>query len=238
MSRRRFFVDSVSGGLAELRGEDAHHLSRVLRAEPGQQYEICDRQSVWLAEIVDAAPGRVVFRTIEELTPPALPVSVTIYAALVKFDRFEWMIEKATELGVERITPVEAARSEKGLFEASAKRRERWLRIVAEAGRQSRRVRPPEILPAIGFPDALKAVARFRYLLDEECAPPLSRALPAERSASDQIAILVGPEGGWTAREREAAAEAGWQPASLGPTIVRAETAAIAATAILINAFL
>jgi 16S rRNA (uracil1498-N3)-methyltransferase len=238
LARRRFFVDAVSGGTAELRGDDAHHLARVLRAEPGQQYEICDQHSVWLAEIVEAAPDRIIFRTVEELKPPPLPVRIAIYAALVKFDRFEWMIEKAAELGVERIIPVEAARSEKGLLQASLKRTERWSRIAREASRQSRRVQPPEIELAISFAAALGCDTPLRYFLEEETAPTLLRVLPAERGPSDSVAVLVGPEGGWTDREREHAAARGWEAVSLAPTILRAETAAIAAAAILINAWI
>jgi len=227
----------VSGNTAELRGDDAHHLARVLRAEPGQQYEICDQHSVWLAEIVEAAPGRIIFRTLEELSPPPLPVRIAIYAALVKFDRFEWMIEKAAELGVERIVPVEAGRSEKGLVQASAKRMERWIRIAREASRQSRRVQPPEIEPAITFASALACDIPLRYFLEEETAPPLMRVIPSVRTSSDRLAVLVGPEGGWTGRERESAA-AEWEAVSLAPTVLRAETAAIAAAAILLNAWM
>jgi 16S rRNA (uracil1498-N3)-methyltransferase len=228
----------VSGGTAELRGDDAHHVARVLRAEPGQQYEICDQQSVWLAEVVEAAPDRIIFRTVEELKPPSLPVRIAIYAALVKFDRFEWMLEKAAELGVERIVPVESARSEKGLLQAAAKRTERWTRIAREASRQSRRVQPPEIEPAISFASALSCDPRLRYFLEEETAPPLLGVIPAERASSDRIAVLVGPEGGWTDREREGAAARGWEAVSLAPTILRAETAAIAAAAVLMNAWM
>ena len=227
----------MSGGIAELRGDDAHHLARVLRAEPGQRYEICDQHSVWLAEIIEASPDRIIFRTLEDLKPPPPPVKIAIYAALVKFDRFEWMIEKAAELGVERIIPVEAGRSEKGLLQASAKRMERWTRIAREASRQSRRVQPPDIASAISFGTALVCDAPLRYFLEEEAATPLVRVIPPGRTSSDCVAVLVGPEGGWTDRERESAA-AGWEAASLAPTILRAETAAIAAAAILMNAWM
>ncbi len=230
-------MEAVAGDVAELRGEDAHHLARVLRAEPGQRYEICDRHSVWLAEIVEAAPGRILFRTVEELKAAPLPVAITIYAALVKFDRFEWMIEKAAELGAHRIVPVEAERSEKGLYQASARRSERWRKIALEASRQSRRVEPPEILEAVKFGSALEAAAPLRYFLEEETAPPLASLLHSDRATSDTVAVLVGPEGGWTARERELATVR-WRSVSLAPTILRAETAAIAAAAILMNAWM
>src|SRR5215469_8294921 len=130
MAKRRFFVEAIRGGTAELHGDEARHLTRVLRAEAGQRYEITDSQAAWLAEIAEARGDRVVFRVIEPVESPEMPVQITLLAALIKFDRFEWMIEKATELGVERIVPFEAARTEKGLLEASAKRTQRWKRIA------------------------------------------------------------------------------------------------------------
>src|ERR1700722_2314699 len=105
--RRRFFVDEVRDGQAALDGDDARHLTRVLRVEPGQRYEISDNRDVYLAEIETAHKGRVVFRTLEKLEAPAAGVRSILCAALVKFDRFEWMIEKATELGVAEIVPLE-----------------------------------------------------------------------------------------------------------------------------------
>ena len=224
--------------MAELRGDEARHLSRVLRAEAGQRYEISDNRSAYLAEIAEARGDRVLFRVLETLEPPALPVRVTVLAALVKFDRFEWMIEKATELGAERIVPVESARSEKGLFEASQKRAERWIRIARESSQQSRRVCAPEILPAVRFERCLEEEAECRLFLDEETAPPLLRALPANRSAADRVAVLAGPEGGWTAAERESALAAAWRPVSLGPLILRAETAVASALSVILNTWL
>jgi 16S rRNA (uracil1498-N3)-methyltransferase len=238
LARRRFFVDAVRGDTAELRGEDARHLARVLRAEEGQLYEVSDNRCAYLARIEEAGGGRVLFRLVEplETTPP--PVRVTLCAALIKFDHFEWIVEKATELGVERILPVGAARSEKGLFEASAKRRERWTRIAREAAQQSRRTHLPEILPAVRFETSLAAEAGCRYFLEESAAPPLLRLLPAVRAATDRVALLVGPEGGWTEAERGLAASAGWQAASLGPGVLRAETAVAAALGIVNAAWL
>ena len=231
-------MDAVRGGIAELHGEEARHLTRVLRVEPGQRFEISDNQSAYLAEIEEARGQRVVFRVVEPLDSPAIPLRLTLCAALIKFDRFEWMIEKATELGVERIQPVEAARSERGLFEASRKRSERWIRIARESSQQSRRVRVPEILPAVRFESSLQTTADYRFFLDESEAPSLLKSLPAERPHGSTAAILIGPEGGWTDTERRSAGAAGWQPASLGPQILRAETAATAALAILVNAWL
>ena len=237
-------MDAVRDGTAELRGDEARHLARVLRAEPGQRYEISDNRAAYLAEIAEVRGDRIVFRALQPIDTPEPPVRVTLCAALIKFDRFEWMVEKATELGVERILLVETARSEKGLFEASRKRAERWERIARESSQQARRWRVPQISPAVRFPRCLAEEAGCRYFLTEAeagaeaTAPPLWRALPARRLSSDRVALLVGPEGGWTGEERRAAAEAGWQAVSLGPQVLRAETAAAAALAIVANAWM
>jgi len=237
VARRRFFVDEIRSGVAELRGDDARHLTRVLRAEPGQQYEISDGQAAYLAEIAEARGDRVAFRVVEPVASAEPPVSITLLAALIKFDRFEWIIEKATELGVERIQPVQAARTEKGLFDASRKRVERWARIAHEAGQQSRRLRAPEILPSVRFASALTETADYRYFLEESLAPGLLKQLPEARTAHQSVALLVGPEGGWTDEERHLAADSGWTPASLGPQILRAETAAVAGIAVTVSAW-
>ena len=229
-------MDAIRGGSAELRGEEARHLTRVLRVEAGQQFEISDNQQAWLAEVVEARSERVVFRTVEPISAPPPPARITLCPALVKFDRFEWMVEKATELGVERIVPFEASRTEKGLFEASRKRLERWQRIARESSQQSRRARLPEISPAVPFAAALKEQAAHHYFLDEGEAPPLLREIPEEHQ--ETVAIITGPEGGWTDAEREAARSAGWTVASLGPTVLRAETAVCAALAVVQNAWL
>ncbi len=162
--------------------------------------------------------------------PPRPPLPpVTLFAALFKFDRFEWLIEKATELGVHRIVPVETARSDSGLFAAAPKRSERWRRIARESAQQCRRVAAPEIgdairLAAVAFP------GRRIRLEERPGSPNLWDCLqPGDPS---EVAILLGPEGGWTNPERDRLDAAGWQPATLGSTILRAETAGIAALAI------
>lgn len=232
MARRRFFVGEITEGQAELQAEEAHHLVRVLRAEVGQKFEISDTRSVWLAEIAEVAPKRVVFRVLEAVESREMPVRIVLYASLIKFDRFEWMVEKATELGAAEIVPVAAERSEKGLLEAARKRVERWRRIARESSQQSRRTSVPEIRDPQRLAPAVAQAEGFRYRLEEEPgAAPLAAALPRDRAEGDRAALLIGPEGGWTAAER--ASLAGWLPVSLGPQILRSETAALAALAVL-----
>lgn len=233
MARRRFFVDRIQDGRAALHGQDAHHLARVLRAEPGQRYEITDGATLWLAEIELAEPRQVIFRVVEPLDPgPELP-PIILVAALIKFDRFEWMLEKVTELGVKTVIPVAAARSESGLFEAARKRVERWRKIARESSQQSRRVRVPQIRDAVRLAEALRQPFAHKITLEENPgAPPLLHAARSWDRTSG-LALCIGPEGGWTDSERAAMQQHGWLPASLGSTVLRAETAAIAAAAIL-----
>jgi 16S rRNA (uracil1498-N3)-methyltransferase len=237
--RRRFFVDEVRNGQARIAGDEARHLTRVLRVEAGQRYEISDNRSVYLAEIETARKESVVFRTLEKLPEPPTSVRIELYAALIKFDRFEWIVEKATELGVTEIVPVEATRSDRGLEKAAGKRVERWRRIALEASQQSRRAILPEIAEPVLLNDAIARTASYRYALDENPgAVPLLQALPALRAAQDTVAILTGPEGGWTDEERASFTAAGWTPVSVGPLILRAETAVVAALAVISQAWL
>lgn len=233
MARRRFFVDTIRNGTAELAGDEARHLTQVLRVEAGQLYEISREGDVFLAEVEVARKQHVVFRVREQLPPEPPPPPVTLLAALIKFERLELLIEKATELGVGVIGFVKAERSEKGLEQGAAKRATRWQRIVQEASEQSRRARMPDLLPPATMREALKTTAARRLVLDEQRqGQPILEALDGS-TAETSVALLVGPEGGWPEHEREAARNAGWTAVSLGPTVLRAETAAIAALAVL-----
>ncbi len=236
--RRRFFVDEVRNGHAHIDGEHARHLTNVLRVEVGQKYEVSDNLNVYLAEIESARKSDVVFKTLEKL-PQELPrVRIVLYAALVKFDHFEWMIEKTTELGVSEIVPVIAIRTERGLDRAAEKRVERWRRIALEASQQSRRAHLPEIAEAVPFASVVNVEIEHRYVLDEEGGIPLAKALPQERHADNSVGLLVGPEGGWTEAERAQFVATGWTRVSMGPLILRAETAAIAAVSVISGGWL
>lgn len=235
MARRRFFVPAVSRGAAEITGDDAEHLVRVLRAEVGDIYEISDNERVWLAEVETARKSIVVFRCVEQLPDDASAATLILVPALFKFDRFEWLVEKATELGVAEIHPFTAVRTEKGLGEASHKRRARWERLGVEASQQSRRAHLPLIEETAVFKQALAVEASVRLMLDEDpAAPPIVGSVPPEneRELADRVALLLGPEGGWVPEEKAAAASAGWKPVSLGPGVLRAETAGMAGLAV------
>jgi len=237
MARRRFFVPEVRRGAAELSGQDADHLVRVLRVEAGQVFELSDNQNVYLAEVESARKSGVVFRVVEQLPVAAMPVHTMLLASLIKFERFEWLVEKATELGVSAIQPIESVRTERGLAQASRKRTSRWERIAREASEQSRRARLPEIAAVQRFDQALDTSADVRLFLDEGPAEPILHVLPAARKAQDRVALLLGPEGGWTEEERQKAVAHAWRACSLGTTVLRAETAAAASLAIVLAAW-
>jgi 16S rRNA (uracil1498-N3)-methyltransferase len=214
-----------------MEGDAAHHLGRVLRAEAGQLYELSDGRQIWLGRVSSVARDRVEFALVEELPARRSSVDVTLLLAVVKFDAFEWAIEKATELGVNAIVPLAAARSEKALLSAAAKRAERWKKILVEASQQSRRLSVPS-LGALTRPEQSFAQQEeeLKLLLSErQDAPPLRTLLEGQKSSN--VVIAIGPEGGWTHKELESAAQSGFQQVSLGNLILRTETAAIAALA-------
>lgn len=234
MARRRFFVPEIRRGRAELAGADAEHLVRVLRVEQGQIFELSDNRDVYLAEIESARKAEVAFRILEKLPALVPTVEITLFASLIKFDRFEWLVEKATELGALAIVPVESVRSERGLAAASAKRLARWEKIALEASQQSRRAHLPRLEKTIRFRDALQFQPELRLFMDESAAAePILKAVAAAPRASNHVGLLLGPEGGWTDEERQQAIDVGWRPCSLGGTILRAETAAAAALAVI-----
>ena len=231
MTRRRWIADQVSGNRATLVGEHAAHLARVLRAQAGQELDIAAEGVLRRGRIVSVSPERVEFELGEELaaTPAA---HVTLALAIFKFDRMEWAIEKCTELGVARIVPFSARRSEPRLAAAAVKRVERWRRIAREAAEQARRLAPPEIAGPVKLRDVLALPGKLRILLSEAETAVSLREVCGAGAAGSHMALAIGPEGGWTNEELQAFAEVGWKSASLGPTILRAETAAIAAVAV------
>lgn len=244
MTRRRWIADTWTSTTAALTGEQADHLARVLRAEPGQIYDVVAGGFLHRAEIVSVRsatgnhPAEVLFSLHEELeSDSALPIHVLL--AIFKFDHMEWAIEKATELGVARITPVLARRTEKHLGQAAAKRVERWRRIALEASKQSRRTTIPEIADPVPVKAALdQATSPVRILLSETeqvttIASAVKQLTVAAQDAELTHALAIGPEGGWTHEEMALFTQHGWQHVTLGARILRAETAAIAAIAIL-----
>lgn len=233
MTRRRWIADEISGNRAVLTGDHAAHLVRVLRARIGQEFDIASDSAVRRGRIVYISDARVEFELGEEV-PAVVPFSITLLLAIFKFDRLEWAIEKCIELGVAGIVPVIAQRTDAHLAAASAKRLERWRRIATQAAEQSRRPMAAEIANPVKLRDAINVGAGLRVVLSESEREVQLRDLLAS-SQEQELALAVGPEGGWTDDELHQFEETGWRSGSLGSTVLRAETAAIAATAIAIS---
>jgi len=242
MTQRRWIADEVSGDTAALVGEHAAHLARVLRAEVGQEFEIAAGGEVRRGTITTISYDRVEFaldtqRRHRPRSKPFFAPQITLALAIFKFDRMEWAIEKCTEIGVARIIPVIARRTDAHLASAAVKRHERWQRLVRQAAEQSRRAAPPEIavpvklqeLPGVLPTGELTCVV----LAESEEDTRLGDVLQSKPS---EVVLAIGPEGGWASGELAWFLETGWVAASLGDTILRAETAAIVATALALEA--
>jgi len=234
MTRRRWIAEEFSGNQAALTGAHADHLVRVLRAQVGQEFDIAAGAMVRRGRVTAIRDGRVEFALGEEVPTVTMP-DVTLLLAIFKFDRMEWAIEKCTELGVSGIVPVIARRTDAHLAAAAAKRSDRWRRLALQAAEQSRRTTPPEIAAPIKLQDAVNGPAgALRIVLAESEKQALLRDVLASQQG-EEIALAVGPEGGWAEDELQVFQKAEWISASLGDTILRAETAAIAAAAIVFS---
>ncbi len=242
MTRRRWIAEHWDEATATIEGAQAEHLARVLRAEPGMEADVVAGGRVFHAEVAAVSKtgeaSEVRFNLVAELdADPALPV--TLVMAVYKFDRMEWAIEKATELGVAAIAPVIARRTEKHLAQAAEKRAERWRRIAREASQQARRSDVPLIHEPVDLAErARAATGAARIVLAEQertttLRHAIEEAIDAAKEEMPTLEIAIGPEGGWAPAEEALFDANGWRATSLGPRILRAETAAIAALAVL-----
>jgi 16S rRNA (uracil1498-N3)-methyltransferase len=229
MTRRRWIADRVEGDRAFLLGSNANHLFRVLRVKVGQEFDVAANGVLRFAKVVFASHDQVEFELGAEVESAALP-QITVYLSIFKFDRFEWALEKLTELGVSHVVPMIAQRTEEHLAKAAAKRVERWRKIARESSQQARRVAPPEIAEPVALKKAIAEAQGSRIVLSEaEEGVSLKSALA---DSTLPLAMAFGPEGGWSDTELELFHASGWMAASLGHTILRAETASIAAVAV------
>lgn len=238
MTRRRWIADRWDEATAQIEGAQAAHLVRVLRAEPGREYDVVAGGHVWHSVVASISPEVVRFNLLVEISAePALPVSLVL--SVFKFDRMEWVIEKATELGVARILPAIARRTEKHLAQSAEKRVERWRRLAHEAAQQSRR----SDIPVVGEVAPLKNIlandtsAVHLVLAEQERTTTLRHAICEQLDKAvdeaPEFSLAIGPEGGWTPEEEALFDSSGWHAVSLGPRILRAETAAISALSVL-----
>lgn len=242
MTRRRWIAEHWDEATATIVAAQAEHLARVLRARPGMKADVVAGGRVFHAEIAavtqEGAGSEVRFNLLGEAqAEPALPV--TLVLSVYKFDCMEWAIEKATELGAAAIAPVIARRTDKHLAHAADKRVERWRRIAHEAAQQSRRGDVPPIEAPRQLAERVRAQSSaHRIVLAEQERATTLRSLvdEAAEATGDKMPVLeiaIGPEGGWAPEEESLFEANGWRAATLGPRILRAETAAIAALAVI-----
>jgi len=221
----------------------ARQLARVLRLQPGAQIEVLDSQgNACLVEIVSLSPragsGRVLARRAVESEPA---VRLTLYQCSLKADKFEWVLQKGTELGVSRFVPVISRRSIVRPASALRRKYERWRTIIREAAEQSGRGRLPDLADPLAFIQALESAPGCRLLPyegadDEPPAPGLGDAVREQCIAPPPaVSLLIGPEGGFEPAEIDQARAAGWTIATLGPRILRAETAALATVSVIMD---
>jgi len=235
MPRRRFFVPHglEQNGIAVLTPDQAHHLRTVLRLRAGDEVELFDGAGLSYSGSIQYRGAEIQIGPLRVIQHPEVPGNeLVLAAALIKPDRFEWILQKGTELGVERFLPLVTTFSTVRIPQAGlAARMDRWQRIVREACKQSRRV----TIPRVHFPVPLEALltapeyaTHARFLLHQKA----TERLDARLQAGNQVLLCVGPEGGWDAAELHAAEDAGYRTVNMGTRVLRAETAALAALAI------
>lgn len=228
----------------QLVGAEHHYLSRVLRLEVGDKVMLLDGKGQTLAtRIAQLRSDAVELETLSLETKAASPYAepaVTLYMAHLKGERHDLVMQKATELGARRIVTLHCRRSVPAfLADRSNRRLERWMRIVRAAAQQCRRADLPEVSAPLDFAEGMQlaaARAAQRLLLYEGPAPGMRSVLAELCPPAAEIDLLIGPEGGFEADEIAAAIAAGFVPCSLGPRILRAETAALAALAVVLSA--
>lgn len=237
MTRRRWIAEHWDEATASIVGAQAEHMARVLRAEAGMEADVVAGGHVFHAEVAAVSPEEVRFNLIAELdADPALPITVVL--SISKFDRMEWVVEKATELGVARLAPVVARRTDKHLAEAAVKRVSRWRRIAHESAKQARRSDVPEVCDPVPLSQYVRnAASATRIVLAEQertttLRAALNEIMNGTGSEMPALEIAIGPEGGWAPDEEALFDASGWRAVSLGPRILRVETAAISALAV------
>jgi 16S rRNA (uracil1498-N3)-methyltransferase len=236
MALRRFYIppESIQDDAAQLPADQVHHLRDVLRIQPDDTVEIFDGAGNGYSGDVEFRGAEVFICRLKSLPSQSSPIRLILAGALIKPAKFEWVLEKATELGVDEILPLKTRFSDIRIPDDKiADRLNRWDRIVKEASKQCRRFASPRVHPPRNFEDFLAAeeFLNCKRILFYEKSPNLWQ--PDSEIIQGNVVLCVGPEGGWEDREIELAAKSGCKIVGLGSLILRAETAAIAAIAIL-----
>lgn len=238
---RRFAIapGAQPGDRVPLSAEESAHALRVLRLQPGDAVELLDGQGARFAGAIETAmQGGAVVRVGERLPDAEPPARLTLYMGLPKFDKLDFIVQKATELGARCVVPVRMERSVVKLDAREAeKRRERLERIALEAAKQCGRAAPPEIVAPLSWKDALPRMGAHALMLMpwEEAHGTRLGDVCAEAPDARDIGLLIGPEGGISAREAQQVCASGGRAVTLGPRILRAETAALASVTLILH---
>ncbi len=235
----RCVVDVVTppavGDSVYLSGVESDHIMKSLRMKPGDSVQLIAAERLFLAEISDTNDDYIRVHILEALPSPEPPVNITLVQGLPKADKLEWIVQKATELGVYGIQPVEMARSVARISGKDDKKRERLQRIALEAAKQAGRAHIPEVLPARRLHDVAKTLKGTVYVAwEDENSLRLSEAVANEKPAD--MTLIIGPEGGIAAEEVEQLKALGAKTVTLGKRILRTETAGLVALAICLTA--
>lgn len=243
MTSNQFFVPRIESGSSRIavRGDEHRHLAKAARIRAGDRIRIFDSEGKrCLAEVVSVGRDRTELRVLGVEGPERMRIELVLVQALLPAKKMEFILQKAAELGCAGFLPVTTERSLKSGQEWAARKIDRWSRIALEATKQSKGRRPT----AVGAPRPLKALlaeppGERKLFLSERGGRPLKDIL-AERGAdpgpeSLSVVLIVGPEGGWTVAEEKLLREAGFEAASLGRRILKAETAALAASAMVLH---
>ncbi len=231
MQRHRFFAppSSLFDSRIVLDAEESHHLARVLRLVPGATVFAFDGNGAeYECEVArvhkDAAELQVIARLSNEVESP---LALTLGQALIKGDKFDWVVQKATELGVTRLVPLVTEHSEFRKAEGRELRLQRWRRIALEATKQCGRRKLIELAEVTTFAQFCAAATGVKLIFSERGGNKL-----ADVSRADSVTLAIGPEGGWSEGELTLAEAQGFLPVHLGNRILRTETAAVAAVAL------
>lgn len=227
----RFFVDSLEGEAFTLEGENGRHLVKSLRMRPGETVTLCDgmgRDCLCVIEAVSDSGAEL--RAVKKMRNPSEPgIQVTLYQGVPKSDKMDLIVQKAVELGCARVVPTITAHCVSDIRGKEEKKRERWQKIALEAAKQSGRGVVPQVLPPQSFQEAVQSAPGRKLLFYEGGGASLGGLLTEER----EFSLFVGPEGGFSEDEVALARREGAAAATLGPRILRTETAPLAALSIL-----
>jgi 16S rRNA (uracil1498-N3)-methyltransferase len=241
MSRHRFFAEGPldASGVVPLDAADSHHLRHVLRLQPGEEIVVVADGVGRVVRITAIGPA-ITGEVVGELPADAVP-RVMLVQGLAKGEKTDTIVRQATELGVSCIVPLQAARSVVRLDSAkAATRTDRWRRIAAEAAKQSQRLDVPAVTPPVGISDVVGICGADLVCVCQEedtSRPGIAEAIDAAAVPADgTVAVVVGPEGGLTPEEVAVLEDAGAVRVTLGPTVLRTETAGVVAVALALHA--